>query len=239
MLKSGKQIAPEFIRLFLLEKVRSLSFGRDVVSALLMFIFIGFLLFYLVGLAVFLGLILKNLFEVQDVPSFLNEGAVFYLLAEFLIRFTFQKKPLFDLNSFLHLPIKKSGIIHYLLARSLFSPFSLLVIILFVPVTISDINPVYGPLYSSLWIATLFFLSIAMHNLVLWLKEVNDERFIGTVSVFTITVAPFLLLYFDVINLGEITAPFFNLSLLGPVPLIVSIVVCISLLYVRLPAISR
>jgi len=227
MLKSGKQMTPEFIRLLILEKVRSLSFGRDIVSALLVFVFVGFLFFYLVGLAVFLGLILKNFFEVQDVPSFLNKAAVFYLFAEFLIRFLIQKKPLFDLNSFLHLPIKRSGIIHYLLARSLFSPFSLLVIILFVPVTISDINPVYGPLYASLWVATLFFFSIAMHNLVLWLKEVIDERFIGTVSIFVISVMPFLLLYFNVINIGEITAPFFSLSLSGPEPMIVSILVCL------------
>jgi hypothetical protein len=222
MLKSGKQMASEFIRLLLLEKVRSLSFGRDLVSGLMVFIFVGFILFYLVGLSVYLGTILKNLFEVQDVPAFLNKAAFFYLLAEFLIRFMIQKKPLFDLNSFLHLPIKKSSVIHYLLARSLFSPFSLLVIILFVPITISDINPVYGPRYSSLWLATLFFFSIALHYFVLWLKEVNNERFVGTAFVFVIAVIPFVLLYFDLYNFGEVTASFFTLSLSGPIPLIVS-----------------
>ncbi|TVR35622.1 MAG: hypothetical protein EA390_01370 [Balneolaceae bacterium] len=228
MLKSGLDMAPEFIRLLLLEKFRSLSFGRDIVSGLLVFVFISFILFYLVGLAVFLGLILRSFFEVQDVPAFLNKAAVFYLLAEFLIRFIIQKKPLFSLNNYLHLPIKKSGIINYLLVKSLFSPFSLLVIILFVPVTISDINPVYGPLYSSLWLATLFFFSIALHFLVLWLKEVNKERLLGTVFLFAIPTVPFVLLYFDVINIGEIIAPFFGLSSLGPLPLFVSMAFCVA-----------
>lgn len=221
-------MAAEFIRLFYLEKFRSLSFGREVVSGILVFVFIAFIFFYLIGFAVFLGLILKNLFEVQDVPSFLNEAVFFYLMAEFLTRYLIQKKPLFDLNSYLHLPIKRSGIIHYLLVRSLFSPFSLLVLILFLPVTISDIHPVYGTFYSSLWLATLFFASIAIHNLVLWLKEMNDERLAGTVLVFGITVSPFVLLYLDIINLGEITAPFFNLSFSGPIPLIVSILSCMA-----------
>lgn len=228
MLKSGIQMAPEFIRLLVMEKVRSLSFGRDLVSALLVFILVVFVLFYLLGLAVFLGLILKNVFEVQNVPAFLNKAAVFYLLAELLTRFIMQKKPLFDLNCYLHLPIKKTGIIHYLLARSLVSPFSLLVILLFVPVTITDISPVYGPLYSWLWLGTLFFFSIAIHYLVLWLKEVNDGRFAGTVLLFVSAVAPFVLLYFDIFNIGEITAPFFGLSSSEPVPMFISLIACVS-----------
>ena len=221
-------MTPEFIRLLILEKVRSLSFGRDIVSSLVVLVFVFFILFYLLGLAVFLGLILKNVFEVQNVPFFLNQAAIFYLITEFLTRFVIQKKPLFDLNSFLHLPIKKTGIIHYLLGRSLISPFSLLVILLFVPVTITDLSPVYGPLYSTLWLSTLFFFSIAIHFLVLWLKEVNDGRFIGTVSLFFVTAVPFVLLYFDIINIGEITAPFFALSSSGFIPLIISLIACIS-----------
>lgn len=228
MLKSGIQMVPEFIRLLVLEKIRSLSFGRDLVSSLLVLVFIFFILSYLLGIAVFLGLILKNVFEVQNVPEFLNQAAAFYLIAEFLTRFIMQKKPLFDLNRYLHLPVKKSGIIHYLLWRSLISPFSLLVILLFVPVTITDISTVYGPFYSTLWLITLFFLSIAIHFLVLWLKEVNDGRFIGTVSLYVITAVPFVLLYFEFINIGEITAPFFALSLSGIIPLFTSLIACIS-----------
>ncbi len=219
-------MAPEFIRLFLLEKVRSLSFGRDLVSGLLVFVFVVFIFFYLVGFAVFLGLILKNLFEVEDVPAFLNKAVVFYLLAEFLIRFVFQKRPLFDLSRFLHLPVEKSGIINYLLAKSLFSPFSLLVIILFVPVTISDISPVYGPIYSTLWLATLFFFSISIHYLVLWVKEVNNGRFFGTLVIFGFITVPFVLLYFNVINIGDYTAWLFGLSASGPFPLVVSMLLC-------------
>lgn len=219
-------MAPEFIRLFALEKVRSLSFGRDLVSGLLVFVFVFFIFFYLIGIAVYLGLILKNLFEVQDVPVFLNKAVVFYLLAEFMIRYVLQKKPLFDLNSFLHLPVKKSGIINYLLVKSLFSPFSILVIILFLPVTISDLNPVYGPLYSTLWLASLFFFSIAVHYLVLWLKEIINGRFTGTLIIFGIITIPFVLLYFNVVNIGDYTAQFFGLSASGPVPLITSMLFC-------------
>lgn len=216
-------MAPEFIRLLALEKVRSLSFGRDLLSALLMFVLVVFVLIYLLGLAVFLGIILKSFFDVQDVPAFLNMAAIFYLLTEFLVRLFIQKKPLFDLNRYLHLPVRKSGIIHFLLARSLVSPFSLLVIILFVPITITDLNPVLGPLYASIWLGTLFFFSIALHFLVLWLKEVTDENMLATLFLFGLTITPFLLLYFGIINIGEMTAPFFALASSGPLPIITAV----------------
>ena len=223
MLKSGRHIAPEFIRLLALEKVRSLSFGRDLLSALLVFVLVVFVLIYLLGLALFLGLILQRFFDVENVPAFLNVAAIFYLLTEFLIRLFIQKKPLFDLNRYLHLPIKKSGIIHFLLARSLVSPFSLLVIILFAPITITDISPVYGPLHASIWLGTLFFFSIALHFFVLWLKEVTDGSISAILSLFALTITPFFLLYFGIVNAGEISAPFFALASSGPLPLIAAI----------------
>ncbi len=219
-------MAPEFIRLLALEKMRSFSFGRDFLSALLVFILIAFVLLYLIGLALFLGLILKNFFEVQNVPAALSSGAIYYLFAELLSRFIFQKKPLFDLNSYLHLPIKKSGIIHYLLARSLFSPFSLVVILLFVPVVITDISTVYGTLSAWLWIGTLFLFSIALHFIVLWLKEVTDGRPAVTLFLFIIASAPFILLYFEIFNIGDVAGPFFALSFSGPVPLVSGLVAC-------------
>lgn len=224
MLKSGRQIAPEFIRLFVLEKIRSLSLGRDLLSAAITFIFIAFILVYLAGFALFFGAILKDFFEIQDVPAFLNVAALYYLLGELLTRFLMQKKPLFELRNTLHLPVKKTGVIHYLLARSLFSPFSLLVVILFLPVTITEISPLYGSIHAAYWLSTLLFLSFAMHFLILFLKEVIDGSLIGTITFFGITISPFILLYFGVFTIGEITAPFFALSFSGPASMVAAIV---------------
>lgn len=220
MLKSGLQMAPQFIRLALLEKVRSFSFGRSLVTAILMFLLIFSVFLYLMGIAVFLGLILRNVFEIQDIPSFLNRVMVFYLLAEFISRIFLQKKPLLDLSRYLHLPIRRSGIIHFLLVRSFFSPFSLIVIILFLPVTISEVTPVYGALSAFTWLATIFLISMAMHLLVLWFRHALAASFTGFVSVLVICLLPFLLLYLNLFNLGAGAAPFFAAALTGPVPVL-------------------
>ncbi len=227
-------MAPEFIRLFVLEKVRSLSLGRDILTVALTFIFIAFILVYLAGFALFFGTILKDFFEIQDVPAFLNVAALYYLFCELSTRFILQKKPLFELRNILHLPVKKTGVIHYLLSRSLFSPFSLLVIILFLPVTITEISPIYGPIHAAYWLSTLLFLSFAMHFLVLWLKQVIDGSLIGIIAFFGIAIAPFILLYFGLFTVGEVTAPFFALSISGPASLVVAIVfMCICYLLIH------
>src|SRR6056297_3060252 len=172
MLLSGRQMTPEFIRLLFLERVRSFSFGRDLISSIMVLVLIVFILFYLVGIAIFMGFVLKNQLGVEDVPAFLNSAAIYYLLGEFVVRFFFQKTPLFDLNRYLHLPIKRSGIIHFLLGKSLISTFSVMALILFLPITISEVSARHGSPAGLMWLTTLVVLSISLHWITLWVKDV-------------------------------------------------------------------
>lgn len=220
-------MTPEFIRLLALEKIRSFSFGRDLISAIFTFLLVVFILFYMVGIAVFLGLILENVFEIRDIPSFLNTAAIYYLLGEFIARFLLQKKPLFDLNRYLHLPIKRAGIIHFLLGRSLLSTFSVVVIILFLPITITHISSSHGDLSAAVWLGTLAVLSLSMHWLVLWVKETAAQTLTGVIATLIIATLPFVLLYFNIFNIGRYTASFFSMALSGGLSLITSLILCV------------
>jgi hypothetical protein len=220
-------MTPEFIRLLFLERVRSFSFGRDLISSIMVLVLIVFILFYLVGIAIFMGLILKNELGVEDVPAFLNSAAVYYLLGEFILRFFLQKTPLFDLNRYLHLPIKRSGIIHFLLGKSMLSTFSVMALILFLPITITEISAAHGPLYGIQWLATLITFSISLHWLVLWMKDVISRKHLAFTALLLLPAVPFILLYFNLFNIGAYTAPFFSMSQSGPIPLTIAFVVCL------------
>lgn len=220
-------MAPQFIRLKLLEKARSFSFARNVTTALLSFVLIFAMLFYLMGIAVFLGLILRNVFEIQDIPSFLNRSIIFYLAAEFISRLFLQKKPIFDLSRYLHLPIRRTGVVHFLLLQSLISPFSLIVIILFLPVTISEIAPVFGSFSAFRWLATLFLFSISMHWFTFWIRDILSDSPSGFFALFACCLAPFLLFYLNIFDPGTASAPFFSAALNGPFPLILMMLICV------------
>ncbi|HKL15168.1 MAG TPA: DUF5687 family protein [Balneolaceae bacterium] len=221
-------MTPEFIRLLFLERVRSFSFGRDLISSIMVLVLIVFILFYLVGIAIFMGFVLKNQLGVEDVPAFLNSAAIYYLLGEFVVRFFFQKTPLFDLNRYLHLPIKRSGIIHFLLGKSLISTFTVVALILFLPVTITEITAAHGPLAGFFWLATIMAFSLSLHWLVLWVKEAGSRKHPAFLALLVLPALPFILLYFNIFNIGAYTAPFFSMALSGPVPLITGVVFCLA-----------
>jgi len=223
-------MTPEFIRLLFLERIRSFSFGRDLISSIMVLVLIVFILFYLIGIAIFLGIMLKSELGIENVPAFLNTAAIYYLLAEFMVRFFLQKTPLFDLNRYLHLPIKRSGIIHFLLGKSLISTFTLMAFILFLPITITEISAAHGPLNGAIWITTLIIFSISLHWVVLWVKDLLSRKHPAFFGLLLLPAIPFALLYYNLFNLGEYTAPFFALSLSGPFALISAIVIC-SLCY--------
>lgn len=226
MLKNGRQVIFTLLKLATLELFRSVSFTRNLLTGLFVFLVLGYFFIQLVGISIFLGLILRNYFDIQDIPSFLSNAAVYYLLAEFVFRFIIQKSPTLDFEKYLHLPIRRSGIVHFLLVRSLISLFSLVVIILFVPITISELSAVYGAPGATAWLGTLFFLSITTHWFILWIKQ-SVTGFLKGVLILCFPLLLFVLLYFELINLGLVTAPFFNLSFTSPIPLLISICACI------------
>lgn len=231
MLKSGRQIILPLLKLAVHDTLRSVSYTRNMLTGFFVFLVLAFLFLQVIGVAVFLGLILRNNFYVDDIPAFLSAASAFYLLAEFIFRFFMQKPPIFDFGKFLHLPIRRSGIVHYLFIRSLFSFFTFFVILLFTPITISELSISYGPAGAASWLLTLFFFSLALHWLVLWIKQSGKGGFLKAAAIISLASLPFALLYFGIFNIASLTAPFFYLSFTSPIPLLASASVCL-LLYI-------
>lgn len=231
MLKSGRQILLPLLKLAVHETLRSVSYTRNMLTGFIVFLVLAFLFLQVIGVAVFLGLILRNNFYVENIPAFLSAASAFYLLAEFIFRFFMQKPPTFDFGKFLHLPIRRSGIVHYLFIRSLFTLFTFFVILLFTPIAISELSNSYGPAGAASWLFTLFFLSLSLHWLVLWIKQSGKGGFLKAIAIISLASLPFALLYFGIFNFGTFTAPFFYLTFSSPVPLLASASVCL-LLYI-------
>jgi len=229
MLKSGRQIILPLLRLAVHETLRSVSYTRNMLTGFFVFLVLVFLLLQVIGVAVFLGLILRNNFNIADIPAFLSAASIYYLLAEFIFRFFMQKPPTFDFGKFLHLPIRRSGIVHYLFIRSLFSFFTFFVIILFTPITISELFNYFGLAGATSWLLTLFFFSISLHWLVLWIKQSGKGGLIKAFAILTTASLPFLAFYIGIFDISTLVAPFFYLSFSSPLPLIASASVCLLL----------
>src|SRR5690606_2253417 len=162
---------------------RSVSFSRETATT----IFLGLIAImfsgYLLALGFILPKIITNGLNEPDIAAFVNRLFLYYLLFELVLRYLLQNLPVLDAHPSLHLPRKRSTIVHYLLGRSVFSVMNIFVLLLFGPMSIIVIGQEHGALVGFSWIAGLWFLSLTVHFLVVLYKVKLDDTFIGILVV--------------------------------------------------------
>lgn len=212
----------EFVKLQALKSIRSVSLTRNIIGGL----FIAFITILLLGcfllMAFALNEILRQSVGAENVIEFLNTNLLFFFLIELLYRFFLQKLPVIELENFLHLPINKSKIIHFLLGRSFLSPLSIIALICFTPITFMEISSHYGLTGAVQWLGVIVLISWALHWFILWYKQQFGNNLLGVISILLFVFIAFGGNYYGYFNLGAVIAPFFHWSLYSPVPIIMT-----------------
>jgi hypothetical protein len=204
-----------------LRKWRSSSFGRETATT----IFIAFLVLvfgaYFLALAFFLQPIMAKFSE--DTFALMNQILVYYLFTELLFRYFLQSSPILNIQPYLHLPVSKRNIIHFLLSKSLLSPFNFVLLLLLTPFTFMGVAPQTGTGPAILWLISLWSISLALHYFMIFFKKELDDKPIG-LAIMAILIGLFGgSQYYGWFSLGEITAPFFSAGAGGVYPLLVGI----------------
>jgi hypothetical protein len=211
-----------FVRLQFLKSIRSVSITRNLIGSVFVGLFVLLIIIYVLGLAFSMKLVIDKVFGSQDPVAFLNANLLNFFVIEFMYRFFLQKVPAFELAGFLHLPIKRATIVNYLLIRSVLTPFSLIVLILFTPFTLSELVPEYGKIGAYSWLFTVVFISWILHWLVLWFKTRFGDNMVSVLLLFAFGIMNSVLSYYDWFTPGLLLVPFFDQSLVSAwVPLLV------------------
>jgi hypothetical protein len=146
---------------------RSVSFSKELTTTILLTLFGLMFLGYSLVLGFALDRIITNGLKQEDSFQFLNGLLLYYFVFEFMIRYFLQNLPVLDVQPYLHLPLKRSRIVHYLLVKSLSHGMNLLVFILFSPFAFTAIASRFGMASAFSWILTLGLISFCLHYLVL------------------------------------------------------------------------
>jgi len=211
-----------FVRLQFLKSIRSVSITRNLIGSVFVGLFVLLIIIYVLGLAFSMKLVIDKVFGSQDPVAFLNANLLNFYVIEFMYRFFLQKVPAFELAGFLHLPIKRATIVNYLLIRSVLTPFSLIVLILFTPFTLSELVPEYGKIGAYSWLFTVVFISWILHWLVLWFKTRFGDNMVSVLLLFAFGIMNSVLSYYDWFTPGLLLVPFFDQALVSAwVPLLV------------------
>lgn len=153
-------------------------------KSLLTNIFLGLLglmmLFYMLMLGIFLHKVADALeaefYQGATRVDIISRFLIYYFGFEFIIRFFLQNTPVLFIQPYLHLPLKKSKIIHFMLRKSMVSIFNLLALLLLFPFGIIVIYRQLGVEAFLGWTAAVLGLTLLNHFLGIYFKKkLNDH----------------------------------------------------------------
>lgn len=184
-------------------------------------IFLGFLFFIIFAEMVGGSILVANKFEeifpddiaVEKFNSFILYGFGF----GFLLRFFMQKVPVLSIQPYLHLPIKKSTLVNYVLGKSLLSFFNFIPIVLFTPFIIFQMAPWYSGFQLTGYIFAIIFSVLAVNFLsILFKRNLSGNNWISGIIALAIIGLGFLD-YFKILSVGELSSFLFSALLTKPV----------------------
>ena len=197
------------LRHSILQFTRSASFSRNVATL----IFLGFLslLFgaYFLIAAFFLPEILQKVSGLEHTLPLLCSWMVYYFVGEAFLRYFMQSLPVLNLQQYLHLPIGRAKLLHFILLRSLVHPFNFLTAVFFLPYTLHVLVPQLESAAAWSWWGSMVLISLLIHNGLFFFKKQLDDKPVGTVLLIALVLLMGAIQYFNWFSLGALTAPLF------------------------------
>lgn len=143
-------------------------------------ILVGFLMFimlvYVVLIGVLLDKILLDLVSDKDPENVLSGALIYYFIIIFIVRFFLQSVPAMQAIPYLHLPVKRSSISHFLVLKSLTSLFNWTPVLLFLPFALKWLPSFYSVSGSISWFLGILLFEWASNFKLIWLKRKNTAN---------------------------------------------------------------
>jgi hypothetical protein len=164
-------VFPLFARLRWKEMTRSNIWQRNVAANIGIGFLVVLLLFYLLMIGFFLSQILKELYPSREPFAVFSSILLYYFMFDLFIRYMMQGLPTFDVESFLHLPVKRSSVVNFMLFRSMLHLLNFLPLLVFIPFALRTMPPAYGPLSILPWLFSLLFLIFTNNFIATYFKR--------------------------------------------------------------------
>lgn len=201
---------PLFARLRWKEMTRSNIWQRNVAANIGMGFLLLLLLFYLLMIGFVLPEILTKLYPERVPFAVFCSILLYYFMFDLFIRYMMQGLPTFDVESFLHLPVKRSSVVNFMMFRSMLHLLNFLPLLVFIPFAVKSMPPAYGPLSILSWLISLLFLIFTNNFIATYFKRqlVFKAWITGLAALALIGIA--VLDTFGIIKLTHLSEPIFT-----------------------------
>jgi len=174
-----------------------------VINILMVFFALYFIAIFL-GLGFGLLFILKKAYPDQD-PFVVANGFIFYwIIADLLIRFFFQKLPVMSVKPLLTLPIKRSTIVNYVLGKSAISFFNFLPLFAIIPFSIMLIGDGFSSTLAVTWMFTMFILVLIINFLNFIIEAFSAKTELSALPLIAILGVLYALNHFEIFSIATL-----------------------------------
>ena len=210
------------------ENTRSSIWQRNLATNIFIGFFLLLMMGYLLMLGIFINPILRKIFPDDDPVAIFNGIIIYYLGFDLLIRYLMQSLPTFAIESYLHLPIRKRTMVHFVISKSIFHPLNYLPLLVFLPFAFLSVAPAYSSLSTIAWVIAVFFLIFNNNFLATYLKRQLVSKPLITLLAGVILISLAVLDHFGIIKLSIISTYFFSMLLKNPVLTAIPVLLVLS-----------
>jgi hypothetical protein len=176
------------------ESIRSSYLQKSILINIILGIFLLYFLVNLILLGLFLGRILLSAIPDADPAQTFSNILLYYFLADFLLRFLMQPMPVLSITPYLHLPVRKNSLFHFLLLKSGLSLFNFFPLLIMIPFVVNTYIPAHNAGEGITWLFTILLLVFASNYLAFFFKKIFSVKPLIIVFILAITA---LLVWFD------------------------------------------
>ncbi len=205
-----------FLRHQLKEMQRSSIWQKSIAINIILGFVILIIFVELLVVGLFIDKILEEAVPDKDPIVVFNGLILYYLGFEFFLRFFLQSLPTLNIETYLHLPIRKSSIIHYVAAKSIAVIGNYLSWLIFIPFAFKVIMPTYSSGIAWIWLAGMIMLVFSNNFLATYIKRqlTGKPAIVGIFGLVLITLI--LLDYFKLISVSAFSSFLFGSLLRHP-----------------------
>ncbi|PQJ79853.1 DUF5687 family protein [Polaribacter porphyrae] len=206
---------------------RSASFSKSIGAKIL----VGFFGLYFAVCFLFIGIggfyIIKKQFPDQDPLVLVNSFLMYAIVGDLIFRYIMQKLPVMNIKPLLILPIQKSKIVHFILAKSSLSFFNIMGLFFYIPFSVVLIKEGYDFVGVLGWLTAMILLTQSA-NFFNFLVNKNNAVFGG---LLTLLILGYLVQHFNWFDLPGFIGQGFDAIYQTPILALIFLVVLIGLYF--------
>ena len=215
------------------ESLRSSIWQKSIALNIILGILMLYFLVNFLLLGLFSDKIIMEIFPDEN-PVIKFNGLLFYFMCiDLLIRFLGQTVPTLSIQPYLHLPVKRSSLMHYLLGRSVVNPVNYFYFVIFIPFAINAVSNIYSAEIAFLWLFILLLVIFFDNYLITYVKRQMGNKPIIVLGLGLLIVALIVLDTYKIFSLQKISEDFFTSILLQPILIIIPIIALICIYYIN------